>query len=74
MTKVPVISANNDGVISITYSSQGYTYLAQISQDGLFIADPLEIAHPGQDFKSTNLNNGNMVFVFEAQSTNVSPP
>ncbi|CAD8108293.1 unnamed protein product [Paramecium primaurelia] len=73
-TNIPLISASQNGEVYITYTSQGYTYLAQMSQDGYQIGDPLQIAQPNQTIKSSNLDDGNMIYVFESKSTNVSPP
>ncbi|CAD8127290.1 unnamed protein product [Paramecium sonneborni] len=73
-TKIPLIQASENGDVYITYTSQGYTYLAQMSQDGEQKNDPIIVSHVYQTIKSTNLDDGNMVYVFESQSTNVSPP
>ncbi|CAK65174.1 unnamed protein product (macronuclear) [Paramecium tetraurelia] len=73
-TSVPLISASENGEVFITYTSQGYTYLAQMSQDGFQLGDPIQIAQPYQTIKSSNLDDGSMIYVFESKSTNVSPP
>ena len=41
--------------------------------EGIYLNEPTEVAD-GNAFKSTNLRNKKVVFVFEAVSTNTSPP
>ncbi|CAD8064597.1 unnamed protein product [Paramecium sonneborni] len=73
ITKPPMISSDEDGVISITFSSEGATFLAQISTQGDIITEPQKVDE-GKAFKSTNLKNKFIVFIFEGVSSNVSPP
>lgn len=73
ITKPPMISSDEDGVISITFSSEGATFLAQISTQGDIVTEPQKVDE-GKAFKSTNLKNKFIVFIFEGVSTNVSPP
>ncbi|CAD8166277.1 unnamed protein product [Paramecium octaurelia] len=73
ITKVPMISSDEDGLISITFSSEGATFLAQITTQGDIVTEPKEVGE-AKAFKSTNLKNKFIVFVFEAVSTNISPP
>lgn len=35
---------------------------------------PIKIASPNQTIKSSNLDDGNMIYVFESMSNNISPP
>ncbi|CAD8160136.1 unnamed protein product [Paramecium pentaurelia] len=72
-SKVPMISSDDDGLISITFSSEGATFITQITTQGDIITKPQKVDE-GKAFKSTNLKNKSIVFVFEAVSTNVSPP
>ncbi|CAK81772.1 unnamed protein product (macronuclear) [Paramecium tetraurelia] len=73
ISKVPMISSDEDGLISITFSSEGATFLAQITTQGDIVTEPKEVGE-AKAFKSTNLKNKYIVFVFEAVSTNISPP
>jgi hypothetical protein len=41
--------------------------------EGNYLYEPMKVAD-GKAFKSTNLKNNKIVFVFEAVSTDVSPP
>ncbi|CAD8111728.1 unnamed protein product [Paramecium sonneborni] len=71
----PSIVQDENGIISLTYQSDGYVFVQQITQDGNLIDSPKAIADSDSIIlRVTNLNNGIMVFLWENKNLQLSQP
>ncbi|CAK57264.1 unnamed protein product (macronuclear) [Paramecium tetraurelia] len=71
----PSIVADENGIISLTYQSDGYVFVQQITEDGDLIDSPKAIADSNSiNLRVTNLANGIMVFLWENKNLQLSQP
>ncbi|CAD8100910.1 unnamed protein product [Paramecium primaurelia] len=71
----PSIVSDENGIISLTYQSDGYVFVQQITEDGNLIDTPKAIADSNSiNLKVTNLANGIMVFLWENKNLQLSQP
>ncbi|CAD8185482.1 unnamed protein product [Paramecium octaurelia] len=71
----PSIVADENGIISLTYQSDGYVFVQQITEDGNLIDSPKAIADSNSiNLRVTNLANGIMVFLWENKNLQLSQP